>query len=407
MEENKGKWKGQKFGKPKKVENNDQIEQDPVEADDLTAEPKTLSSKKSSEKVVEKPASVEKSERTKGKTKPTAVDSSEIEADEKKDEQGRTKQKKTPGKVVKESVSLKKSVKTKDEKESTPDKSSKIKADLSKDEPEEVVKKKRPRKTNVDSATEKTEDASAETVEKEIQNSTLRLNKYLAKAGLCSRREADNLITSGDVEVNGKVITELGVKVKKTDTISYKGKVLTLEKLRYVLLNKPKDSITTMEDTHDRRTVIELVADACDERIYPVGRLDRMTTGLLLLTNDGSLAKKLTHPSHQIKKIYLAVLNKDLSPEDMSLLLEGVELEDGLTQFDTIQYDQKSNDKTTIIVSLHSGKNRIVRRMFANLNYRVERLDRISFAGLTKDNLTRGKWRFLSDKEIGFLKMLK
>ena len=132
-----------------------------------------------------------------------------------------------------------------------------------------------------------------------------------------------------------------------------------------------------------------------------------MTTGLLLLTNDGSLAKKLTHPSHQIKKIYLAVLNKDLSPEDMSLLLEGVELEDGLTQFDTIQYDQKSNDKTTIIVSLHSGKNRIVRRMFANLNYRVERLDRISFAGLTKDNLTRGKWRFLSDKEIGFLKMLK
>ena len=229
----------------------------------------------------------------------------------------------------------------------------------------------------------------------------------MAKAGLCSRREADNLITSGDVEVNGKVITELGVKVKKTDTISYKGKVLTLEKLRYVLLNKPKDSITTMEDTHDRRTVIELVADACDERIYPVGRLDRMTTGLLLLTNDGSLAKKLTHPSHQIKKIYLAVLNKDLSPEDMSLLLEGVELEDGLTQFDTIQYDQKSNDKTTIIVSLHSGKNRIVRRMFANLNYRVERLDRISFAGLTKDNLTRGKWRFLSDKEIGFLKMLK
>jgi 23S rRNA pseudouridine2605 synthase len=209
------------------------------------------------------------------------------------------------------------------------------------------------------------------------------------------------------VTVNGKVITELGVKVKKSDVISYKGKVLTLEKLQYVLLNKPKDSITTMEDTHDRRTVIELVADACEERIYPVGRLDRMTTGLLLLTNDGSLAKKLTHPSHQIKKIYLAVLNKDLTPEDMSLLLEGVELEDGLTQFDTIQYDQKSNEKTSIILSLHSGKNRIVRRMFANLNYRVERLDRVSFAGLTKENLTRGKWRFLTEKEVGFLKMLK
>ena len=234
----------------------------------------------------------------------------------------------------------------------------------------------------------------------------IRLNKYLSKAGLCSRREADALIAAGDVSVNGEIIKELGVKVKLTDQISFKDKVLTLEKLRYVLLNKPKDSITTMDDTHDRRTVMEFVTNACEERIYPVGRLDRMTTGLLLLTNDGELAKKLTHPSHQIKKTYLAILDKPLSSEHLNMLLSGIELEDGITQFDTIEYDN-SNDKTKVIVSLHSGKNRIVRRMFAGLSYRVEKLDRISFAGLSKGNLTRGKWRFLNDKEVGFLKMLK
>ena len=234
----------------------------------------------------------------------------------------------------------------------------------------------------------------------------IRLNKYLSKAGLCSRREADALIAAGDVSVNGEIIKELGVKVKLTDQISFKDKVLTLEKLRYVLLNKPKDSITTMDDTHDRRTVMEFVTNACEERIYPVGRLDRMTTGLLLLTNDGELAKKLTHPSHQIKKIYLAILDKPLSSEHLNMLLNGIELEDGITQFDTIEYDN-SNDKTKVIVSLHSGKNRIVRRMFAGLSYRVEKLDRISFAGLSKGDLTRGKWRFLNDKEVGFLKMLK
>jgi len=234
----------------------------------------------------------------------------------------------------------------------------------------------------------------------------IRLNKYLSKAGLCSRREADALIAAGDVSVNGEIIKELGVKVKLTDQISFKDKVLTLEKLRYVLLNKPKDSITTMDDTHDRRTVMEFVTNACEERIYPVGRLDRMTTGLLLLTNDGELAKKLTHPSHQIKKIYLAILDKPLSSEHLNMLLSGIELEDGITQFDTIEYDN-SNDKTKVIVSLHSGKNRIVRRMFAGLSYRVEKLDRISFAGLSKGDLTRGKWRFLNDKEVGFLKMLK
>ena len=234
----------------------------------------------------------------------------------------------------------------------------------------------------------------------------IRLNKYLSKAGLCSRREADALIAAGDVSVNGEIIKELGVKVKLTDQISFKDKVLTLEKLRYVLLNKPKDSITTMDDTHDRRTVMEFVTNACEERIYPVGRLDRMTTGLLLLTNDGELAKKLTHPSHQIKKTYLAILDKPLSSEHLNMLLSGIELEDGITQFDTIEYDN-SNDKTKVIVSLHSGKNRIVRRMFAGLSYRVEKLDRISFAGLSKGDLTRGKWRFLNDKEVGFLKMLK
>ncbi|MBT6515877.1 MAG: pseudouridine synthase, partial [Crocinitomicaceae bacterium] len=261
-----------------------------------------------------------------------------------------------------------------------------------------IVEEQAPVETNTKSATE---SANPENL-----NTKIRLNKYLAKAGVCSRREADTLITKGLVSVNGEVITELGVKVKKSDKICYKDKLLTLEQLRYILLNKPKDSITTMEDTHDRRTVMELVENACEERIYPVGRLDRMTTGLLLLTNDGGLAKKLTHPSHQIKKIYLVELNREVDTKDMSALLEGVELEDGITKFDTIQFDQKSDEKSIVIVSLHSGKNRIVRRMFAQLNYRVDKLDRISFAGVTKGNLHRGKWRFLSEKEIGFLKML-
>jgi len=235
----------------------------------------------------------------------------------------------------------------------------------------------------------------------------IRLNKYLAKAGVCSRREADTLISRGEVLVNGKIVTEMGVKVLETDKVVHKGTELSLEQLRYVLLNKPKDSITTMEDTHDRRTVMDLVSDACEERIYPVGRLDRMTTGLLLLTNDGGLAKKLTHPSHEIKKIYVAELNKDIASSDIALLLKGIELEDGFAKFDTAVLDSKSTGNNVVIVSLHSGKNRVVRRMFAHLNYRVDKLDRISFSGITKGNLTRGSWRFLSIKEIGFLKMLK
>ncbi|MBL4704718.1 MAG: pseudouridine synthase [Flavobacteriales bacterium] len=235
----------------------------------------------------------------------------------------------------------------------------------------------------------------------------IRLNKYLAKAGVCSRREADALISKGLVLVNGEIITEMGVKVLETDKVVYNGKELSLEQLRYVLLNKPKDSITTMEDTHDRRTVMDLVEDACEERIYPVGRLDRMTTGLLLLTNDGGLAKKLTHPSHEIKKIYVAQLNRDVSSQDIATLLKGIELEDGFAKFDTAVLDSKSNGNNIVIVSLHSGKNRVVRRMFAHLNYRVDKLDRISFSGITKGNLPRGTWRFLSTKEVGFLKMIK
>lgn len=232
----------------------------------------------------------------------------------------------------------------------------------------------------------------------------IRLNKYMANAGLCSRREADELIASGMIKVNGKVVTEMGYKVKPNDTVKYGKDVLSREKMMYVLLNKPKDFITTMDDPQERRTVMELVAGACKERIYPVGRLDRNTTGLLLLTNDGELTEKLTHPSNELTKIYQAELDKAFQDEDFDKLKEGVELEDGMIKPDDLA--MVTPDGFVVGLKIHSGKNRVVRRMFEHLGYEVTKLDRTTFAGLTKKDLPRGKWRFLNEKEIIRLKYL-
>jgi len=235
-------------------------------------------------------------------------------------------------------------------------------------------------------------------------NEQTRLNKYIASAGICSRREADKLIEDGQIKVNDQIVTELGSKVFPGDKVEYKGKTLKGEKMIYVLLNKPKDYITTMDDPQGRKTVMELVRSACKERIYPVGRLDRNTTGLLLLTNDGELAKKLTHPKHNIRKVYEVNLDRLLSLEDMQKIVDGIELEDGKIEVDAIAYT--GENKKEIGIQLHSGRNRIVRRIFEKLNYDVVKLDRVSFADLTKKELPRGHWRFLTPKEIGFLKML-
>ena len=234
---------------------------------------------------------------------------------------------------------------------------------------------------------------------------SIRLNKFIANAGVCSRREADVLIQAGAIKVNGIVVTELGVRVGPRDKVQYGDQTLTGEKMMYVLLNKPKGYITTSEDPYDRKTVMELVSDACRERIYPVGRLDRNTTGLLLLTNDGDLAKKLTHPRHKVKKIYHIELDKALTKSDMIRISEGIELEDGVVKADEIAYTGES--KREIGIELHSGKNRVVRRIFEVLEYEVVKLDRVSFAGLTKKDLTRGRWRFLTESEVNYLKMLR
>jgi len=231
----------------------------------------------------------------------------------------------------------------------------------------------------------------------------VRLNKYIAGAGICSRREADDLITAGLITVNGKTITQLGTKVNPEDDIRFNGNRIKKERKIYLLLNKPKDYVTTVDDPHARKTVMELVRNACHERIYPVGRLDRSTTGLLLFTNDGELTKKLTHPGYNKKKIYHIHLNRALTKTDLNKLAEGVQLEDGFMQPDAISYIQGS-DKTEVGIEIHSGKNRIVRRMFESLGYRVVKLDRVYYAGLTKKNLPRGKWRFLTQKEINTLK---
>jgi len=240
----------------------------------------------------------------------------------------------------------------------------------------------------------------------EPEGDLIRLNRYIANAGICSRREADKLIQAGAVQVNGKVITELGTKVSRTDKISYGDQALSREKPRYVLLNKPKGFITTTDDPENRKTVMNLIARACKERIYPVGRLDRNTTGLLLFTNDGEIAKKLSHPRYGIKKIYHVGLDKNVSIADMKSILAGMELEDGIVKADAIEFVGDGKDKKEIGLELHTGQNRVVRRIFEKLGYKVVKLDRVYYAGLTKKNLPRGEWRFLEEKELNMLKMI-
>ncbi|MDD5877461.1 MAG: pseudouridine synthase [Prevotellaceae bacterium] len=235
-------------------------------------------------------------------------------------------------------------------------------------------------------------------------NEPIRLNKFLANAGVCSRREADEFIQAGVVTVNGTVVTELGTKVMRTDEVKFHDQPVSLEKKVYVLLNKPKDYVTTSDDPQQRKTVMDLVKDVCPERIYPVGRLDRNTTGVLLLTNDGDLASKLTHPKFLKKKVYHVYLDKNVTAHDLQQIAEGIELEDGEIHADAIEY-ASDTDKSQVGIEIHSGKNRIVRRIFEHLGYRVVKLDRVQFAGLTKKNLRRGDWRFLTEKEVEMLRM--
>lgn len=232
----------------------------------------------------------------------------------------------------------------------------------------------------------------------------IRLNKYLSNAGVCSRREADSLITSGSVKVNGEVVSELGTKVKRSDLITYNELPVRLENKVYVLLNKPKNTVTTSDDPENRKTVMDLVKGACPERIYPVGRLDRNTTGVLLLTNDGDLASKLMHPKYKKKKIYQVKLDKDVSMDDMQAIADGITLDDGEIHADSIAYvgEDVLNE---VGIEIHSGRNRIVRRIFEKLGYQIVKLDRVYFAGLTKKNLSRGKWRYLAENEVNMLRM--
>jgi len=233
------------------------------------------------------------------------------------------------------------------------------------------------------------------------------LNKYIAHSGICSRRDAVDIIKSGKVKVNGEVLTEPGYKVASTDTVIVNGKKINIVKdLVYILLNKPKDYITTTDDERGRKTVLDLIKNATADKIYPVGRLDRNTSGVLLLTNDGELTQKLTHPSNEIKKVYAVTLDRPLSKADFEAIIAGVQLEDGLAKVDAVGYTDPK-DKTQVGVEIHSGKNRIVRRIFEHLKYDVKNLDRVIFAGLTKKNVDRGKWRFLSEKEVRDLKYFK
>ena len=235
-------------------------------------------------------------------------------------------------------------------------------------------------------------------------NEPIRLNKYLANAGICSRREADEYIQAGVITVNGEVVTELGTKVLRTDEVKFHDQPVSIEKKVYVLLNKPKDYVTTSDDPQQRKTVMDLVKNACRERIYPVGRLDRNTTGVLLLTNDGDMASKLTHPKFLKKKIYHVYLDKNVTAHDIQQIRDGIQLEDGEIQADACEYaDEK--DKKQVGIEIHSGKNRIVRRIFESLGYRVTKLDRVQFAGLTKKNLRRGDWRYLTEEEVDRLRM--
>ena len=241
---------------------------------------------------------------------------------------------------------------------------------------------------------------------REEEDGKIRLNKYIANAGICSRREADDLISSGVVQVNGKTITEMGYRVSPTDIIKYGGQTLKKERMVYLLLNKPKDYVTTSDDPQKRKTVLELIHGACKERVYPVGRLDRATTGLLMFTNDGELTKKLTHPKYGVRKIYHVELDKPLKHIDLDKIKEGLELEDGPIKVDEVSYANNGADKARVGVEIHSGKNRIVRRIFEHLGYNVRKLDRVMFGSLTKKDMPRGRWRFLTDAEVGMLKMI-
>ena len=235
------------------------------------------------------------------------------------------------------------------------------------------------------------------------KDTLIRLNRFIANSGVCSRREADELIRDGFISVNGKKVTDMGIKVSSNDEVKYKDKKLSSEKKVYILLNKPKDYVTTVEDPHAEHTVLELIGDGCTERVYPVGRLDKATTGVLLLTNDGDLTGKLIHPKYKRKKIYHVFLDNPVTKNDLFKLAEGIEL-DGITVVaDAVSYAD-ADDKSQIGIELHSGQNRVIRRMFETLGYKVKKLDRVYFAGLTKKNLKRGKWRFLTDKEVSMLK---
>nr|WP_228409777.1 pseudouridine synthase [Chryseobacterium sp. T16E-39] len=242
-------------------------------------------------------------------------------------------------------------------------------------------------------------------IDKDIHKDTIRLNKYIANSGICSRREADELITQGLVEVNGKVVTEMGYQVQKSDKVIFDGQNITPEKPVYVLLNKPKGYISTTKDDKARKTVMDLVSNASPYRVFPVGRLDRSTTGVILLTNDGHMTKKLTHPSFDAKKIYHVTLDKKLTGEDMKLIAEGIRLDEGVATVDQISYIE-GKPKNEIGIEIHIGWNRVIRRIFQRLGYEVEALDRVMFAGLTKKNIKRGHWRILSELEVNNLKML-
>ena len=235
-------------------------------------------------------------------------------------------------------------------------------------------------------------------------NEPIRLNKFLANAGICSRREADEFITAGVVSVNGEVVTELGTKIKRTDEVKFHDEPVSIERKTYILLNKPKDCVTTSDDPQERKTVMDFVKGACKERIYPVGRLDRNTTGVLLLTNDGDLASKLTHPKYLKKKIYHVYCDKNVTKADLDQIAAGVTLDDGEIHADAISYASET-DKSQVGIEIHSGKNRIVRRIFESLGYKVIKLDRVYFAGLTKKGLRRGDWRYLTEHEVNMLRM--
>jgi 23S rRNA pseudouridine2605 synthase len=231
----------------------------------------------------------------------------------------------------------------------------------------------------------------------------IRLNRFIANSGVCSRRDADEHIKNGLISVNGKVVTDLGTKVTYNDEVKYKNKKLSAEKKVYILMNKPKDYVTTVVDPHAEHTVLELIGDACRERVYPVGRLDKATTGVLLLTNDGDLAGKLTHPKYKRRKIYHVFLDKSVTKNDIFKLTEGIELDGIIVIADAVSYADPE-DKSQIGIELHSGQNRVIRRMFETLGYKVKKLDRVYFAGLTKKNVQRGKWRYLNEKEVSMLK---